>query len=175
MSITLALIACVCLITGCAHGRNHQMIETAGALVPAESLVTEVNDNSEGLTLEVGDYYALVYFDAGGLTREGLMRVLEDRAAEQGWTEEYRCDLAGAVKVGYSRDQLKIDIGVLKPATKQTTTPRFASSGSGTEIRGPRLPAGWPESAQGALSFGGDGVLPCSWQRGADKFIRTRR
>jgi hypothetical protein len=115
MRITLMLIACICLITGCAHGRDQQMIDTAKALVPPESSVTEVIDNSEGLPFEVGDYYAYVYFDAGGLTPERLLRVLADRAAEQGWTEEYRCDLLGAEKVGYSRDHLKVDISVRKP------------------------------------------------------------
>jgi hypothetical protein len=115
MRITLMVIACACLIIGCAHGRNQQMIDTAEALVPPESSVTEIIDNSEGLPLEVGDYDAHVYFDAGGLTPEELLGVLEDRAADQGWTEEYRCDLLGAVKVGYSRDDLKIDVRVRKP------------------------------------------------------------
>jgi hypothetical protein len=34
------------------------------------------------------------------------------QAERRGWEERYRCDTAAGIKLGYSRDDLKVDVSV---------------------------------------------------------------
>jgi hypothetical protein len=90
------------------------MIDTAGTLVPPGSSVIEVVDNSEGLVFEVGDYWATLHIDDGGLAPDALLSTIDELAAGQGWAERYRCDLLDGWKVGYSRDDFKVSIAVFE-------------------------------------------------------------
>jgi hypothetical protein len=87
------------------------MIDMAKSFVPPASEVLEVSDNSTGLTIEVGDYWARVHVDDGGLG-PGLLEAIEGQASSGGWEETFRCDLSGGVAIGYSRDEFKVDVSV---------------------------------------------------------------
>jgi hypothetical protein len=95
------------------------MIDAAQALVPPDSSLTAVSDNEGSYALLSGDYYARVAFDDGGLALEDVLAAVGERAAAEGWVERYRCDRPGAVKVGYSRDNLKISVTVWKPIVEE--------------------------------------------------------
>ncbi len=87
------------------------MIDAAESLVPPESEILEVTDNSKGLTIEVGDYWAAVQFSDGGLG-PALLEAVKDRVSAGGWEERYRCDVPAGVTLGYVRDDLKVDVSV---------------------------------------------------------------
>ena len=84
------------------------MIEIAKSLVPEGSEVTEMAENT-GLAVEVGDYYGSILIDDGGLG-PALLQAIEDRAVAEGWQERYRCDVPAGVTLGYSREDLQLDI-----------------------------------------------------------------
>jgi hypothetical protein len=87
------------------------MIAAAESLVPPRSEVLDVIDNSRDLTLWEGDYWAALQINDGGLGAE-LLTAVKDRAGAGGWLERYRCDLRGAVRLGFVRDDLKVDVSV---------------------------------------------------------------
>jgi hypothetical protein len=101
----------VVTLAGCAHGQDATMIEVAKSLVPPESEILEVTDNSPGLMIEVGDYWERVLISDGGLG-PGLLQAVEDRAGAEGWEERYRCEMPLGTKLGYSRDPFKMDVSV---------------------------------------------------------------
>lgn len=102
----------VLVLGACSHRTDTGMIDAAESLVPPESEILEVNDNSKGLTIEVGDYWAALQISDGGLGPE-LLGAMEDRARTGGWEERYRCELRDGVQVGYVRDDLKVDVTVI--------------------------------------------------------------
>jgi hypothetical protein len=106
------LVVLLALALGaCTHERDTGMIEVAKTFVPPESEVVEVYDNSTGLTIEVGDYWARVRINDGGLGPR-LLEAVEGHARAGGWEERFRCDLHAGVRIGYSRDEFKVDVSV---------------------------------------------------------------
>jgi hypothetical protein len=85
------------------------MIDVAKSLVPVGSQVLEVGENT-GLAIEVGDYHATLRMDDGGRGR-GLVEAIEERAV--GWDERYRCTVLDGVTIGYSQNDMKVDVSVL--------------------------------------------------------------
>jgi hypothetical protein len=101
----------VLVLGACSHRTDTGMIDAAESLVPSESEILEVNDNSKGLTIEVGDYWVALRISDGGFGPE-LLRAIEERAGANGWQERYRCDVPAGVTLGYVRDDYKVNLGV---------------------------------------------------------------
>lgn len=83
--------------------------------MPPDSTVLWAYDNEGACAPLSGDYQVEVIFDDGWLSLEAIFEAVESRAAADGWVERYRCDRAGGVTVGFSRDNLKVDVMVWKP------------------------------------------------------------
>ena len=107
----MGVFVAVLVLGACSHRTDTGMIEAAKGLVPPESEILEVSDNSKGLTIEAGNYWAALQISDGGLG-PALLEAVEDRASAGGWDEQYRCDLRDGVQLGYARDDLEVDVSV---------------------------------------------------------------
>jgi hypothetical protein len=87
------------------------MINVAASLVPEGSQIIGLADNT-GLAILVGDYDASLRIDDGG-RGPGLLEAIEEQAAADGWDERYRCEVSAGVRLGYARENLKVDVSVL--------------------------------------------------------------
>lgn len=125
------IVAFVVVTLGaCVQGRDEGMIDVAKSLVPPESEILEVTDNSMGLTIEVGDYWARVLINDGGLGA-GLLQAVEGQAGAEDWQERYRCEVPAGVKLGYSRDAFKVDVSVRTKAEPVEGVIRIQRIGDG--------------------------------------------
>jgi hypothetical protein len=105
---TLILVAS--LAVACATRSDPAMIEVAKSLVPEGSEITTVTENT-GPTWVNGQYSGLLEITDGGLG-PGLLDAIEELASAGGWEERYRCEVLAGVTLGYSRDDLQVDVSV---------------------------------------------------------------
>lgn len=108
---SIAVFLVVVMLGACSHSTDTGMIEAAESLVPPESEILEVTDNSKGLTIVNGDYWAALQISDGGLG-PALLDAVQEQAKAEGWQERYRCDVPAGVTLGYVRDDYQVDVGV---------------------------------------------------------------
>jgi hypothetical protein len=111
----------VLAVTGCTNDPNPSMVETARSLAPPETTITEVGENT-GSHVVVGDYFATVDVDDGGLGADGLLAALAAHADAEGWVLIDTEELAGGTRLTYTRDGLRATITVFawSPAVHAT-------------------------------------------------------
>jgi hypothetical protein len=126
-----AAAVCFLLTAGCGHWRDEGMFDAGQGLVPPDSSVLWAYDNEGAYAPLSGDYQVEVIFDDGGLTLDGVLQAIEQRASEEGWVERYRCDRPGAILNGYSRDNLKLDVRLPKPMVDDDNSIRVQRIGEG--------------------------------------------
>jgi hypothetical protein len=124
------VLVAVLFLGACSHRTDTGMIDAAKGFAPPESEILEVVDNSFGLTIVEGQYWAAVHIDDGGLG-PGLLEAVEEQAEVGGWEERYRCDNLGGVTLGYVRDEFKVDVGVLTKKEPVTGRIRIQRLGDG--------------------------------------------
>ena len=103
LSIAIALVLAACVNTS-----DERMIEAAESLVPPDSEVTEMTENT-GLEALVGSYS--VYLTDGG-AGEQLDDAIARQAESAGWMPTYEEQIPVGVRLGYVRDGVQADVSV---------------------------------------------------------------
>jgi hypothetical protein len=99
--------------TGCDNDPNPGMVEIARSLAPPETTIREVGENA-GSQMIVGDYFAIVDVDDGGLGADGLLAAIAAHADAEGWVLIDTEELPGGTRLTYSRDGLQATITVFE-------------------------------------------------------------
>jgi len=110
VSFALRVLLVVLAVGACSNRHDSDMINVAASLVPEGSQIIDLGDNT-GLAILVGDYDASLRIDDGGLG-PGLLAAIEEEAAANGWDERYRCEVLAGVRLGYARENFKVDVSV---------------------------------------------------------------
>ncbi len=87
------------------------MIDIARSLAPPETTITDVGENT-GSRVIVGDYFATVDVDDGGLGADGLLDAIARHADAEGWMLTDTEELPGGTRLTYTRDGLHATITV---------------------------------------------------------------
>jgi len=103
--LSLALIAAL-LLPACSNRSDPRWLEAAESLVPPQSEVTDVIENTTGLSFESGPYFVSYKITDGGLGAE-LERAIEERARAEGWEPTAPREVSDAVELRFERDDLE--------------------------------------------------------------------
>jgi hypothetical protein len=110
-------------LAACSNRSDPRWLEAAESLVPPQSEVTDVIENTTGLSFETGPYWVIYEITDGGLGA-GLEGAIEERAQVEGWelierTENnaislrfVRDDLEALVRVWINRDPIDASINI---------------------------------------------------------------
>jgi hypothetical protein len=107
----LRALALAVLVSGCTNDPNPSMVEVARSLAPPATTITDVGENT-GSRVIVGDYFAIVEIDDGGMGQAGLLEALRLRAESDGWSLVEREEHPFATTLTYERDGLRARITV---------------------------------------------------------------
>jgi len=102
-SITLSVVACV-------NASDQGMIDAAESLVPPESEVTDVRENT-GAEALVGSYRVHLTISDGG-AGNGLDEAIAEQARSTGWTLISEEQIPAGTRLHFARDGLRADISV---------------------------------------------------------------
>jgi hypothetical protein len=114
-------LSLVLAVTGCTNDPNPSMVQTARSLAPPGTAITGVRENT-GSQVIVGDYFATVDVDDGGLGADGLLAAIAAHADAEGWVLIDTEELPGGTRLTYTRDGLQATITVFarSPAVHAT-------------------------------------------------------
>ncbi len=103
-------VAIAIVLTACVNTTDEGMIAAAETLVPPESIVTDVKENT-GTGAIVGSYRVHLTMSDGGAGGD-LDEAIARQAELTGWTATYRREAVGGVELGFIRDGLQADVDV---------------------------------------------------------------
>jgi hypothetical protein len=104
------------------------MLEAAESLVPPESEITDVAENT-GLSIEVGEYSVTLTVSNGNLGQD-LTAAIKEQAEAAGWEAEYEEEIPAGVRLGYLRDGLRADVSVRTEKETIDAAIRVADAGT---------------------------------------------
>jgi hypothetical protein len=106
LAVGLVLFPVFALAEGCSNTSDPRVLEAAESLVPSGSAVTEITENTVGLSIETGPYFATYGITDGGLGL-GLVDAIDEQAEETGWHRTVRVEGLGGIELRYERDDLR--------------------------------------------------------------------
>ena len=102
----IVLFVGLAAVWGCSNRSDPAAVDAAETLVPQGSEVTELVQNTTGISPESGPYFVRLEISDGGLGPE-LEVAIAEQAQQAGWESTYRSDGVGAVELGFARDNLE--------------------------------------------------------------------
>lgn len=98
-------MAAVLVVAAC-NRSDPRYLEAAESLVPAQSEVTDVTENSEGFSFESGPYFVIYEISDGGLGA-GIEGAIAERAQAEGWESIERSEEADGIELRFGREDLE--------------------------------------------------------------------
>lgn len=105
-----AAVAIAIVLTACVNTTDEGMIAAAETLVPPESEITDVRENT-GMEALVGSYRVHLTISDGGVGK-GLDEAITEQARSSGWTLISEEQIPAGILLSYARDGLRADISV---------------------------------------------------------------
>lgn len=102
----IPLVVAALLLGACSNRSDPRVLEAAESLVPPQSEVTDVVENTTGLAVESGPYFVVYEITDGGLGVD-LVDAIEERARAEGWEPGDRREAIDAVELRFARDDLE--------------------------------------------------------------------
>jgi hypothetical protein len=99
-------LAAALLASACSNQSDPRWLDAGESLIPPESEVTEVIENTSWLSLETGPYWASYNITGGGLGA-ALEGAIHERARAAGWEPTERSEELDAIQLRFVRDDLK--------------------------------------------------------------------
>jgi hypothetical protein len=90
----------------CSNGSDPRILDAAESLVPPQSQVNEVVENTEGFSFESGPYVASYKITDGGLGVV-LVDAIEEQAIAEGWELRDRDEGGDAINLSFVREDLE--------------------------------------------------------------------
>jgi hypothetical protein len=101
----LLAVGAVLLLAAC-NRSDPRYFEAAESLIPPQSEVIDVTENSKGFSFESGPYFVIYDITDGGLGA-GLEEAIAERAQGEGWESIERSEKADGIELRFERDDLE--------------------------------------------------------------------
>jgi hypothetical protein len=102
----LVLVSVFGMAGGCSNASDPRVLDAAHSLVPPDSEVTQIIENTVGLSIETGPYFASYEITDGGLGL-ALVDAIDQQAARSGWRGTLRKEALAGIELRFERDNLR--------------------------------------------------------------------